>query len=86
MVTDEKLKEANKQISKAIRKDLRSYKRKEIEQIIENNKSMKILRRKLSDGRKDICKIRNHRGEFLTNRREILNTGGILSVAIQKSA
>lgn len=75
--TEEELREMNRQISKAIRRDTRRYKVREIERTIENNKSMKVLQRKLTNGRKEICKMRNKDGE-LTTKGNIKYSGGIL--------
>ncbi|XP_044759008.1 craniofacial development protein 2-like [Coccinella septempunctata] len=72
--TDEEIKAMNKQISKAIIKDIRRYKKEKIEETIENNKSMKVLRRKLRNGKGEMNKLRNKQGNITTNRNEILKT------------
>ena len=61
-----------KKISKEIRKDIRNYNTERISQVIEDNKSMKVLRRKLNEGTKNICRLKNKRGEIKTNRDDIL--------------
>lgn len=45
--TNKQLKEINKKIFASIRQDIKKYMKEKIEQTIENNKSMKVLRRKL---------------------------------------
>lgn len=62
----------NKQIIK--RKDILKYKKEKIEETIENNKSMRVLHRKLRNGRGQIHKLRNKQGNITTNRDEILKT------------
>lgn len=42
LTTTEELRQVNKPVSKAIRKDIRTYNKKEIKQTIEDNKSMKV--------------------------------------------
>lgn len=71
--TDRELKKLNKQVSKEIRKDIRNHEKREVEQTIENNRSMKVLRRKLTNGKKEIHKIKNREGKLTTNRKEILD-------------
>uniref|UniRef100_A0A6P7H737 Uncharacterized protein LOC114347915 n=1 Tax=Diabrotica virgifera virgifera TaxID=50390 RepID=A0A6P7H737_DIAVI len=49
-IEQQSLNKINKeQVSKAIRKDIRAYKNEKISQTIEHNKSMKILRKKLTN-------------------------------------
>lgn len=43
-----------------------------IEQTIEKNKSMKVLRRDLGSGRREITKLKNKQGNITANREEIL--------------
>lgn len=71
--TKEALRDLKRKISKAIRKDTRGYKGKWIEQTIRNKKIIEVFWRKLMNGKKDICEIRNKDGELTTNRKEILN-------------
>lgn len=40
---------------------------------IEKNRVMKVLRKRLSDGNKQISKIVNRNGQFTTNKQGILN-------------
>lgn len=64
----------NKQTKKAIRKDLRSYNTKMITEVIEANSSMKVLRSNLSKGRREIRKIKNDKGEIVTNSEDLVKT------------
>lgn len=73
--TAAELNEINKQISKAIRRDIRTYNKYQIEQIIENNKSMNVLRRKLESGKKQMMRIKDKQGSITTNRKYILRVG-----------
>lgn len=70
--TTEQLKEINRLISKAIRRDIRSYNQRQIQLTIENNKSMKVLRRNLQSGKKEMIKVKDQQGQVTTNREEIL--------------
>lgn len=72
LTTVDELRDINKQISKAIRRDLRTFNQNEIRRTIENNKSMKVLRKSLQSGTAGITKIRDHQGYITTNREEIL--------------
>lgn len=68
-----RLRELNRQISKAIRKDLRVYNTTEITRVIEENRGMKVLRKRLSEGRKQISKIMDNKtGQVTTNKQDIL--------------
>lgn len=69
-----KTRELDKQITKNIRKDIRDYNTRKISKIIEENKSLKIFRRKQQMGKKNIYKLKNTRGEIITDKQEILQT------------
>ena len=66
------LREINKKISKSIRKDNRKHKTEQIQQTIEENKSLKVLRRRLTNGKKEIIKLKNKDRTVTTNREELL--------------
>ncbi|XP_072392105.1 uncharacterized protein [Diabrotica undecimpunctata] len=68
----EQKRKINREVKKAIRKDLRKYNTLKIEQTIENNKGLKSLRRKLNNGKSQIVKIKNKTDEITTNREELL--------------
>lgn len=51
------LRRLNREISKAVRRDTRTYNTNEILKVIEQNKGMKSLRKPFSEGRKNICKL-----------------------------
>lgn len=71
----EKLRRLNKDITRVIRKDVRNYNTKWITTVIEENKSMKVLRNKLSLGKKEITKLETTAdGKVITNRIDILKT------------
>lgn len=62
----------NREIARNIRKDIRDYNKKHIQHTIEQNKSLKVLKRKLNNDRNEITKIKNKNGEITLNRKEIL--------------
>lgn len=67
------LREINKEISKAIRRDVRLHKTEEVTRVIEENRGMKVLRKKMSEGKKQFSKIiDNKNGQTTTNKRDIL--------------
>jgi len=66
------LRQLNKDISHSIRKDIRKYNTDWTTRIIEENKSMKELRRQLNPGKSDICKLENMIGETVTNKKQLL--------------
>lgn len=66
------LRELNKQISKAVRRDVRRFNSDNINKTIQENKGLKVLKKKLSQGKKDIYKLRDKQGIVRTNREEIL--------------
>lgn len=63
------LREINKEISKAIRRDVRLHKTEEISRVIEENRGMKVLRKKLSEGKKQLSKIIDNKNGQTTTRR-----------------
>ncbi|KAH1021364.1 hypothetical protein HUJ04_010887 [Dendroctonus ponderosae] len=73
-INPNKLSELNKTISSAIRKDLRQNNTKEIQAVIETNKSLKVLRKNLlpSPGSKNITMLRNTKSRAAMNKEEIL--------------
>ena len=72
IVANNELKEANKKVAKAIRRDIRAFNTNYIQHTIEENKSMKVMRRKLGIGKKHIFKLKTKQGAITTNREEIL--------------
>lgn len=69
----QRISKINKEISKTIKKDIRKYKNKDIIQTTEENTSMKVLRRKSVNKRKEICTLMDKTGEVTSNREEILH-------------
>ena len=67
---NETLKKAQKQF-KTNRKNKKD-KLTHAPQVNEDNKSIKVLRRKLNEGTKNICRLKNKRGKIKTNRDDIL--------------
>lgn len=65
-------KETNKNIKKAIRKDIRTHNTKTIQETIEQNCNMKVLRSRLSNGKSNIIKLRTANGTILSNKKAIL--------------
>lgn len=72
LTTAEELRQMNREVSKAIRRDIRKYNQNQIEQTIQDNKSMKVLRRKLESGKKQMTKVKDKLGHIITNREDIL--------------
>ena len=72
IVANNELKEANKKVAKAIRRDIRAFNTNYIQHTFEENKSMKVMRRKLGIGKKHIFKLKAKQGAITTNREEIL--------------
>ncbi|XP_045460954.1 uncharacterized protein LOC123671253 [Harmonia axyridis] len=72
MTTAEELRQINREVSKAIRRDIRAYNQDKIEKTIESNKSMKVLRRGLEAGKKQMTKAKDKNGHITTNREDIL--------------
>ena len=68
----EELRQLNKRISKEIRRDVRKFNTESIRQTIEDNKNMKVLRRKLSHGKREIFKLKDNQGVATTNREKLL--------------
>jgi len=62
----------NKNIRKAIRRDIRAHKAREIEREIENNMNLKVLRSKLAKGRARINCMKNIEGEVVHEREDIV--------------
>lgn len=62
----------SKEISKQIRKDVRKYKTEAITEVIEQNKSLKVLKRNLAEGQKDIQKLGDPEGAVTSDRQKIL--------------
>ncbi|KAH1028465.1 hypothetical protein HUJ05_001819 [Dendroctonus ponderosae] len=62
-----------KEKSKAIRRDVWLHKTEKITRVIEEIREMKVLRKKLSEGKKQLSKIiYNKNGQTTTNKRDIL--------------
>uniref|UniRef100_A0A6P7GXA6 Uncharacterized protein LOC114347914 n=1 Tax=Diabrotica virgifera virgifera TaxID=50390 RepID=A0A6P7GXA6_DIAVI len=70
---EEELRKINKEVSKAIRKDLRKFKNEKVQRTIEENKSLQVLRRRLNNGKCEIHKLKNKEGVPTSNREELLH-------------
>lgn len=66
------LRKLSKKISKSIRTDVRKFNTEMITNVIENNKSLKVLRRKISEENKNICRLRNRQEKTTTSKKEML--------------
>lgn len=64
--------ELQKQIRKKCREDIRQYNMLQIEKTIADNSSRKVLKSKLSTGKREIFKLCDKDGEITNNRTEIL--------------
>ncbi|XP_044767130.1 uncharacterized protein LOC123323016 [Coccinella septempunctata] len=60
--------ELNKKIHKEVRKNIRSYNTKMIENAIEDNSNMRVLRAKLSTGKHEITKMKDQQGTIISDR------------------
>lgn len=55
-----------------MRRDVRLHKTQEITRVIEENRRMKVIRKKISEGKKQLSKIiDNKNGHTTTNKRNI---------------
>lgn len=70
--TAEHYRDLNKNIKKEIRKDMRAYNTKMIQDTIEDNCNMKVLRSKLATGKTQIIKMKNQQGTIVSDKGEIL--------------
>ncbi|KAL3279584.1 hypothetical protein HHI36_017090 [Cryptolaemus montrouzieri] len=61
----------NENIKEAIRKDMRTYKTKQIQEAVEENSNMKNLRSELATGRTRLTKLKDRHGRITRNPREI---------------
>ena len=68
----QEIKDLNKEISKAIRKDIRKFKGRKITQTIEQNKSMKVMRRNFGNGKKEIFRLKNKSGDIISDRKSLI--------------
>lgn len=66
------LRSLNPDISKAIRRDIRNFNTKGITNIIEQHKSLKVLKRRLGTGTRNIYKLKNKQGHTIYEQQEIL--------------
>lgn len=66
------LRQLNRDITKSVRNDVRKNNKKLITKVIENNKSLRVLRGNLAEGRRNISKLANRNGVIKTNKAEIL--------------
>jgi len=62
----------NKVISRKIRKDLKKFNTNAIQITIEKNKNMKVMRRRMAEGRSNIFKLEDSHENETTNRQRIL--------------
>lgn len=60
--------ELNKKIHKEVRKNIRSYNTKMIENAIEDNSNMRVLRAKLSTGKHEITKMKDQQGTIISDK------------------
>lgn len=64
--------ELNKEIKKHIRKDIRAHNNQIIQETIEDNMNMKVMRSKMSREKMRISKMRNERGDIVTGKQDIV--------------
>ncbi|KAF2881647.1 hypothetical protein ILUMI_24504 [Ignelater luminosus] len=62
------LQNINKEISKTIRTDVKKYNTKEMKRVIEENKGMKVLRKTMSEGQKNINRLTKRNCQLTTER------------------
>lgn len=68
----DELRQLNKDITKAVRTDIRDYNNKWVTRVIEENKNMRVLHNKMSKGKSEITKLEDERGQITSNREEML--------------
>lgn len=66
------LRNLNKEIQKEIRNDIRQYNTREISRVIEENKSLRVLRQTMATGKKNIHKLKDKQGQVVNDREKIL--------------
>lgn len=71
-VSTTQLRTLNKEISREVRTDVRKFNTKHIKETTENNKNRKILRKKLSNGKKEIFRLKDKNGMVSTDRQTLL--------------
>lgn len=64
--------ELNKLIRKEMRKDIRNYNTKIINDTIENNKGPKTFKKQINIGKKEMTSLKDRTGRIITNRESIL--------------
>lgn len=62
----------NETIQSCIRRDIRNYNSKLVEETIENSKNMKVLRRKTDPSKQHMHCIRTREGQVVTERTQVL--------------
>ncbi|XP_072380586.1 uncharacterized protein [Diabrotica undecimpunctata] len=66
------LQQLNKDINKAVRKDVRQYNTKKITTVVEENKILKVLKRCQALGKKNIVKLADRNGKVVTDKNKII--------------
>jgi len=66
----DELRQLNGDISKSVRRDVRQYNTNQVTTVIEENKSLRVLRRSVAGGKKNIYKLADHQGQITSNRDE----------------
>lgn len=69
---NEEYRKISREITKEVRKNKRQQNNRMIVKTVEENKSLKVLRRKMALGKKEISKIRDEKGNIVTDKKEIL--------------
>lgn len=69
---NEEYRKISREITKEIRKNKRQQNNEMIAEVIEENKSLKVLRRKMALGKKEMTRIKDKNGNIVTNKKEIL--------------
>ncbi|XP_072401688.1 uncharacterized protein [Diabrotica undecimpunctata] len=65
------LQQLNKDINKVVKKDVRQYNTKKITTVVEENKSLKVLKRCQALSKKNIVKLADQNGKGVTDKDEI---------------
>lgn len=68
----DELRQLNRIISKAVRNDVRQYNTNQVTTDIEENQSLRVLRRSLAAGKKNTSKLADQKGQITSNRDEII--------------
>lgn len=80
-----KIKEINKEISKATRKNIIQQKHKQIFRSLKQIKSIKVIRRRFTNGRNEIFQLKDEKGSGVTDKEKLIQVVEVFHTALYKS-